>query len=201
MVLTAVYDANVLYPAPLRDLLIRLAQADLVRARWTKRILDETFRAILRDRPDLTRRRLQRTRDLMCRAVRDCLVTRYGHLVRAIHLPDPDDRHVLAAAIRCSAQVVVTRNVSDFPRATLAPHGIEAQTPDELVSSVIDVSFDAVADAVARQAKALRRPPQTVAQLLGTLARNGLPTSVAKLRAGMGRGHEPLAGGRAGTPP
>lgn len=71
----AIYDANVLYPSALRDFLIRLAIEDLVHARWSDRILDEVFRNIAINRPDLDRARLLRTRQRMCAAVLDCLVT------------------------------------------------------------------------------------------------------------------------------
>ena len=91
---TAVYDACVLYPAPLRDLLMRLAVTDLFRAKWTEAIQDEWTRSVLRDRPDLSADQLQRTRTLMNDNVRDCLVTGYEELIPALHLPDPDDRHV-----------------------------------------------------------------------------------------------------------
>lgn len=101
---TVLYDANILYPAPLRDLFIRLAQAGLVRARWTDAIHDEWVRNVLADNPTLSAERLARTRALMNEAVRDCLVMGYEDLVDSLSLPDPDDRHVLAAAIRTSAK-------------------------------------------------------------------------------------------------
>ena len=118
--ITAIYDANVLYPAPLRDLLIRLAQAGLVRARWTDTIHDEWLRNVLKDNPRLSAERLARTRSLMNDAVRDCLVSGYEDLTATLSLPDPDDRHVLAAAIRARADVIVTYNLCDFPAPTLA---------------------------------------------------------------------------------
>jgi len=65
----------------------------------------------------------------MCEAVADCLVVGYEPLIEALKLPDPGDRHVLAAAIRCSAQVIVTSSVKDFPALHLEPFNIEAQTP------------------------------------------------------------------------
>src|SRR5712691_1990601 len=99
----AVYDANILYPAPLRDLFIRVAQAGLVRARWTDAIHDEWLRNLLDNNPQLTPERLARTRTLMNEAVRDCLVTGYEDLIASLSLPDPNDRHVLAAAIRAGA--------------------------------------------------------------------------------------------------
>lgn len=75
MALVVVYDANVLYPSTLRDLLIRIAQSGLVQAKWSDAILDEMFRNLIKNRPDLDPVRLDRTRALMNRAVRDCLVT------------------------------------------------------------------------------------------------------------------------------
>ena len=104
MSFTVIYDACVLYPAPLRDLLVRLAMSGIVRARWTDEILDEVFRNLLEDRPDLDQARLQRTRELMNAAVSDVLVEDYHPLIDTLDLPDPHDRHVLAAAIRCGAQ-------------------------------------------------------------------------------------------------
>lgn len=95
---TVVYDACVLYPAPLRDLLLRLALTDLFRARWSDMIHDEWTRNLLAQRPDLEAK-LERTRTLMNAHVRDCLVTGFDHLIPSIELPDPDDRHVAATAI------------------------------------------------------------------------------------------------------
>jgi hypothetical protein len=62
---TVIYDACVLYRAPLRDLLMRLALTDLYRARWSDQIHDEWISAVLRNRPDLSRQQLERTRSLM----------------------------------------------------------------------------------------------------------------------------------------
>lgn len=102
MTFTVLYDANVLYPNVLRDVLIRLAQTGLVHARWTDRILDETFENLAEDRPDIPAATLTKLRELMNRAVPDCLVTGYEALIPALTLPDEDDRHVLAAAIRAA---------------------------------------------------------------------------------------------------
>ena len=102
--LTVVYDATVLYPSLLRDVLIRVAGSGVFRARWTERILDEVFFNLPRNRPDLDPKKLSRTRRLMCLAVEDCLVTGYEELIDDLWLPDPNDRHVLAAAISCGAQ-------------------------------------------------------------------------------------------------
>ena len=90
------YDACVLYPAPLRDLLMRLALTDLFQARWTDQIHDEWTRNVLANRPELTAESLARCRRLMDEHVPDCLVTGYESLIPTLSLPDPDDRHVLA---------------------------------------------------------------------------------------------------------
>ncbi|WKE71818.1 PIN domain-containing protein [Streptomyces sp. WP-1] len=97
MAFIAVYDANVLYPSTLRDVLIRVAQAGLVQAKWTDQILDETFRNLKEKRPDLDPSKLDRTRELMAGSIRDVLIKGYEPLVEVLDLPDPDDRHVLAA--------------------------------------------------------------------------------------------------------
>jgi len=118
--LVVVLDACVLHPAPLRDLLIRLDLAGMVRARWSERIMEECFASILARRSDLEPHALDRTRELMKAAIPDWEITGFEDLIEDLELPDPDDRHVLAAAIRKSAQILVTSNVKDFPSSALA---------------------------------------------------------------------------------
>lgn len=182
MAFVVVYDACVLYPARLRDLLIRIARIGIARARWTDEILDECFRSILENRPDLDESTLRRTRELMIKAVPDCMVAGYEDLIEGLTLPDQDDRHVLAAAIRASAQTIVTLNVDDFPSDVLGPLGIEAQHPDDFVLDAIDLSPDQVTHCIREQAAALRNPPISVEDLLQGLSDVGLPQAVVKLR-------------------
>ena len=178
----AVYDACVLYPSTLRDLLIRIAQAGLVQAKWTEEILDEVFRNLQENRPDLDVERLKRTRELMMSSIRDVLVVGYEPLVDVVTLPDPDDRHVLAAAIRARAQLIVTANLPDFPAASLRPWDVEAVSPDDFVRAQIDLGRDLVYAAVTRIADSWRNPAGTVADVLTRLERDGLVESVAALR-------------------
>jgi predicted nucleic acid-binding protein len=110
--------------------LIRVGLARLVQPKWTNRILEEVFGKLRANRPDLDPARLARTRRLMNDAIRDVAVTGYEHLIDHLELPDPDDRHVLAAAIHARAQIIVTRNLRDFPANALNPWGIEAQHPE-----------------------------------------------------------------------
>ena len=112
---TALLDANVLYPAPLRDLLMQLAVMDMFRAKWSADIHREWIKSLLENEPHRERIVLERTRDLMDRNIRDCLVTGYEHLIASLTLPDPDDRHVLAAAIVGRCDVIVTLNLKDLP--------------------------------------------------------------------------------------
>ena len=120
----ALFDACVLYPAQLRDLLLRVAISDLFKARWTDQIHDEWIRNLLENRPDIAPERLARTRELMNASVPDCLVTEYEPFIQQLTLPDQDDRHVLAAAIRCQAGVIVTLNLRDFPEDVVSDYGI-----------------------------------------------------------------------------
>ena len=120
-----VYDACVLYPAPVRDLLMEIAISDLVQAKWTERIHQEWMTSLLKDRPEINER-IQQTRRLMDTAIPDALVTHYESLIDGITLPDPRDRHVVAAAVKCSAQMIVTANLKDFPQDRLAPYGLES---------------------------------------------------------------------------
>jgi predicted nucleic acid-binding protein len=135
---TVVFDACVLYPAPLRDFLLRLSTTGLFAAKWTDHIHDEWVRNVLKSRPDLEGK-LPRTRDLMNRAVPDALVTGYETLIEKLELPDADDRHVLAAAIRSGAQAIITFNLKDFPDDALAQYGIEAIHPDLFIEHQLDL--------------------------------------------------------------
>jgi predicted nucleic acid-binding protein len=179
---TAIFDACVLYPAPLRDFLMNLAITDLFRARWTDEIHDEWIRNVLRNRPDLTNERLQRTRDLMNSHVRDCLVSGYQDLIPSLTLPDENDRHVLAASICTGANVIVTYNLSDFPTTTLEQQGIKAQHPDEFITHLINLAPSLVCEAAKRQRMSLKNPPQSVEGLLATYEGQGLAQTVVELR-------------------
>lgn len=177
----AVLDANVLYSARLRDLFVRLAIAGHYQARWTERILDECFNSLLAARPDLPGEHLLRTRHLLSIAVPDAIVENYDHLIDQLHLPDPDDRHVLAAAVSISADTVVTANLGDFPAAAL-PNGFTALSPDDFLMRLIHADADGVATVIDQQCAALHNPAMTIPELLNGLEFAGLRHSVAALR-------------------
>jgi predicted nucleic acid-binding protein len=177
------YDANVLYPSTTRDLLIRIAQARLVQAKWTDKILDEVFDNLRANRSDLDPTALARTRRLMVCAVRDCIVSGYEPLITGLDLPDPGDRHVLAAAIRARAQVIVTNNLRDFPSAQLAQWDIEAKSADDFVLDQIDLNAKIVWGCVQQIADAWRDPPGRTEDVLRSLERDGMQRTVAELES------------------
>ncbi len=183
MPFVVVYDACVLYPNTLRDLLIRIAQAGLVQAKWTDQILDEMLGNLHRDYPDIPADKLVRLRELMNGAIRDCIVTNYEPLIESLKLPDPDDRHVLAATIRARAKMIVTSNLKDFPSEYLAEWDIAAKSPDDFVLAQIGLDRQAVYGSVQRIADSRRNPPGTVSDVLSDLERSGIVASVAALRS------------------
>lgn len=176
-----VYDANVLVGNSQRDLMVRIAQTGLVQAKWTDRILDEAMAAVQKSRPDIPSERLQRVRGLMIEAVPDCIISGYEPLIEGLHLRDPDDHHVLAAAIKAGAQVIVTAD-KDFTLEDLAPWNIEAKHPDEFVLDQIDINDRVIWACVQQIANSRKQRPETVEDVLGQLERSGLVLSVAALR-------------------
>lgn len=171
---TAVYDACVLYPAPLRDFLIWLGLSGRFRARWSAQIHGEWKRNLLQNRPDLSAEQLDRTSALMDQAIPDGLVVGYEAIIPGLVLPDSDDCHVLAAAIRCNASVIVTFNEKDFPVDALTPFGIEAQHPDVFIEYLFDLDPAVVVAAAQRQRAQLKNPPIEVERYLAILLRQGL---------------------------
>ncbi len=182
---SAFYDANVLYPAELRNLLMHLAVTGLFRAKWSADVHEEWISSLLKNRHDLTRDKLERTRMLMDKHAIDALVIGYEDLIPGLQLPDPNDRHVLAAAIRGQANVIVTMNLRDFPSDVLAPFGIEAQHPDEFILHLLDLAPGSVVAAAENHRQSLKNPPKTVSEYLETLERQGLTQTVSVLRESM----------------
>ncbi len=178
---TVIYDACIFYPAPLRDLMIRLAQSRRFRARWTDRIHREWVRALLAKEPRLEAAKLDRRVELVNSAVPDCLVTGYGHLIDDIALPDPDDRHVLAAAIRAGAGAIVTMNIKDFPARVLDEFEIFARHPDDFILDLADLEPAVVMTAAKRQRASLRNPPYSPEEFIEIIRRQGLPGVAAFL--------------------
>jgi predicted nucleic acid-binding protein len=179
---TAVLDACVLYPASLRDLLMHLTLGDLFKAKWTNQIHNEWMRNLLKNRKDLTRSQLKRTRDLMNYHVLDCLVTNYSSLIPLIDLKDKDDRHVVAAAIKSGSSMIVTYNISDFQIEVIGPYGIVPVHPDDFLSGLFAQLPTEVLHCVAKQRKSLKIPPLSALDLIEVFEKINLTRFAQQLR-------------------
>lgn len=177
----AILDANALYPAPIRDFLLRLASLELYKPKWTNEIQDEWIRNLVKDRPDLKRKNLVLTQDAMNSAFPDANITGFEELIEGLSLPDKKDRHVLAAAIRGKADVIVTFNLKDFPTGYVNSYDIEVQHPDEFISNLINLDRGKSENALENLIRSLRNPSKTRDEVLNTLRKCGLPNTVSML--------------------
>ncbi|VAV92093.1 hypothetical protein MNBD_ALPHA01-805 [hydrothermal vent metagenome] len=178
----AVLDANVLYPFLLRDILIRISQQELYKALWTDKIHSEWINALLGKRPDINRENLERTKELMNLAISDATIEGYENIVETLSLPDENDRHVLAAAIKANAEMVVTSNIKDFPQDILDQYDIEAIHPDDFILCQIDLNPGAVRASILSALSELRNPTISVADYLTNLEKTGLTKTVSRLK-------------------
>jgi predicted nucleic acid-binding protein len=172
-------DANVLYSAALRDLLVHLSLQGVVDIRWSDTVHDEWTYALRHTRPDIPADAIARTRAKLDAALPTARVTGYEPLIPTLMLPDANDRHVLAAAITCGAAFILTFDVSDF--ATTPPAQVPAIHPDNFLTLLTKASPDAILPIIKTVREALRQPPVTPARYLDNLRRNKLPLLAACL--------------------
>jgi predicted nucleic acid-binding protein len=170
---TALLDANVLYPAYLCDALLRLADAGIYQVRWSEEILHEAERNLKEKYPPERHASLDRRFAAMRKHFPEAMVTGHEALIPAMTNPE-SDRHVLAAAIRGRADVIVTSNVKHFPRAACEPYDIDVQRPDDFLCHQYDVRDpEYLMEVLEHWAAQLRKPPLTVEELVGVhLARS-----------------------------
>jgi len=178
---TAFFDTNVLVPASIRDLLMQLATTGVFRAKWSQRVIDE-LRTVLVERQGKPADKVDRMLGLMVEHAFDPLVEGYEPTIDGLELPDPNDRHVLAAAIHANAGVIVTCNLKHFPDTVMDPLGIEAQHPDEFVANLLDLHPATVVASVRAILRRLKNPPLAPADLLDVYHRNQLVHTVVELR-------------------
>jgi hypothetical protein len=180
-------DANIFYSILMTDLILSLGEAGLFRPRWTNEIHEEWIRNVLEDQPQRTRDELERRRAFMDQAINDDLVENYEHLIDALSLPDPDDRHVLAATIEVGAEILLTFNQRDFPAAVLSAHGIAAPHPDAFLCQLMNEEPATILSVIEGMRTKRKRPEITTDQLLEKLSRLGIARFVKALRdAGYG---------------
>lgn len=180
----AVLDACVLYPAYLRDTLLSAAEADLYDPRWSDDILAEVERNLVAD--VLTPEQVRHLVSEMCAAFPDALVHNYEALMPAMR-NHPKDRHVVAAAVRAHAELIVTDNLRDFPADALAPFAITAQSADAFLTLLYHINADSMIAIVREQAASYRRPPRTLGDVLDRLAIQA-PTFVKCVRENLDGG-------------
>ena len=175
---TALLDANVLVPISLADTVLRAAEKEIYLPRWSKAILGETDRALRRVRPDLPESRVRARLTAMNDRFPEACVEHFEGLVPTIHLPDANDRHVLAAAVVGHADVIVTRNLKDFPPEDLAPWNLETVDPDTFLRDMLDLLPDIMVKVIIEQAADKQHPAQGIDDVLISLERAGVPGSV-----------------------
>lgn len=176
-----VLDANVLYPYRVRDALLRFAEAGLFRACWSPAILDEWRRNLLDRRPEL-QASIDAQIKAMERAFPESCVTGGDTLVASLDLPDANDRHVLATAIRAGAEHIVTENLRDFPESALEPFGITAVNADDFLSSTFELYPGDASRAMRTMRRAYRNPPFSPGQFVFDLQAKGLPKLASRLK-------------------
>ena len=176
-------DACVLYPAPVRDLLLNLADLNLFRPKWSKKIHEEWISNLLRNRTDLHRSQLERTMKLMEEAFPDANVKRFENIIQSLSLPDEKDRHILAVAIKSKSEFIVTFNLKDFPDELLLPFNVEAIHPDEFVCNLLDSKEIMVNLAFNNHLNSLRNPPTSKKELLATLKILGMIKSTQRINS------------------
>jgi hypothetical protein len=176
-----VLDANVLYPFRIRDALLRFAEAGLFRARWSSAIMDEWRRNLLKNRPDL-KHSVDAQIAAIHRAFPESCVEGADGLIESLDLPDADDRHVLAAAIRTGAEHIVTENLRDFPEEKLDPFGITAVSADDFLSSTFELYPVEALAALRAMRTHYKNPPFTPSEFIFDLQAKGLPKLASLLK-------------------
>lgn len=178
---TVVLDANVLYPFLVRDVLLSFAYAGLFRARWTNEIMDEWVRSLTKDKPD-KEKQILRTAEIMNNEFPEALVEGYERLIPALELPDPNDRHVLAAALKVGAHSIVTENLRDFPEEILSPLQIEVRTADEFLLSTFELYQNDAIEALREMRQRYKAPPYSSDELNLSLIKAGLVRTASELK-------------------
>ncbi len=178
---TALLDTNVLAGALTRNILLSLAEAEFFRPRWSAEILDEFVRQFERRFGDPDGAARQRA--MMERAFPEALVADYGGFIDTLDLPDPDDRHVLAAAIQTKAAVIVTENSGDFPAEVLARYDIEAVGADDFIADILDLAGSEAVAALRLMRERFQNPAITPGSLIRKIEQRGLTQTADLLTA------------------
>ncbi len=176
-----VLDACVLYPAPIRDLLLNIAALGLFKPFWSETINNEWVRNLLINRPDLSREKLGLTVNAMNNAFPDANIREDFKLISQLELPDQNDCHVLATGIKSESEYIITWNLKDFPHKHLIPFKIQAISPDDFIAKIISGNESLALAAFNKQVARLKNPTRSPMEVLETLKHLGLIQSSAYL--------------------
>lgn len=171
---TCVLDTNVIYPIEIRDLLFWFAHFDLFTPKWSAHIFDE-WESVMN--------RKGAPKKLIQAVFPDAFVTNYEPLIAGLTLPDPKDCHVLAAAIKINANVIVTNNLKDFPQDYLASFGLVAKSADDFIADIIDLNHDRAVEAFRKLVINRRNPDLDEYEVLDNFRKNGLINSADYLHS------------------
>lgn len=182
----AVFDACILYPFHLRNVIVQAGVDRLFQARWTNEIHDEWMRNLVANVPGLSVERLAATKQLMTIALPDATVTGYEKHIETISLPDPDDRHVVAAAIEAKATHILTWNLRHFPARVLKAHGLVRQTPDAFLADLYDQVPQLLLASSANARRNLSKSGLSAEEFVDVLREQKLTQLDKRLRAHLG---------------
>jgi len=178
---TCVLDTNVIYPIEIRDLLFWFAHFELFTPKWSKHIFDEWEEVMARK--GISEQEAKRRSNIANQAFPDALVTNYESLIGTVDLPDEKDRHVLAAAIKVNANIIVTNNLKDFPKDCLAAFGLTARSADDFLADIIDLNHERAVEAFRRMVVNRRNPAMDEYRVLENLRKNGLKNTADYLHS------------------
>jgi len=178
---TCVLDTNVIYPIEIRDLLFWFAHFELYTPKWSIHIFDEWIEVMRRKEvpEEVIAKRVEKAN----KAFPDALVNNYEGLIKSLDLPDLKDRHVLAAAIKTNANIIVTNNLQDFPKEILDSFGLSAKSADDFLTDIIDLNPDTAVEAFRRLVMNRRNPDLDEYEVLDALRKNGLKQTADYLHA------------------
>lgn len=169
---TAVLDTNAVYPVIIRDILFWFAHYDLYTLKWSEHIFDE-WKKVMKEK-GVSEEEANKRIDKANLAFPDALVQNYKSLIDHLELPDEDDRHVLAAAIKTNANVIVTNNIKDFPEAYLQSFSLNAKTADDFLTDIIDLNQEQAIAAFKEMVLNKKNPKQDEFEVLNQLRNAGL---------------------------
>ena len=176
-----VLDTNVVYPVIIRDILLWFAHYDLYTPKWSEHIFDE-WKKVMKEK-GVSEEEANKRINKVNSAFPDALVQNYKVLIDHLKLPDEDDRHVLAAAIRTNANLIVTNNIKDFPESYLQLFSLSAKTADDFLTDIIDLNQEQAIAAFKEMVLNKKNPKQDEFEILNQLRNAGLRDTANYLHA------------------